>query len=69
MSGKRKIGDVELDNYHYHEATHTINVVIDMIDRQLLRHPVVKLEKESRHDIDKAVEYLYDAYQKLALKY
>lgn len=69
MSEKRKIGDIVLDDFHYHEVAHVLNVAINLIDNEILQHPVIKLEKEPRHDIDKAVEYLYDAYQKLALKY
>lgn len=69
MAEKRKVGGVVLDDFHYHEAVHVIHVVMDLIDSQIIQHPVLKLEKDASKDIDKAVEYLYDAYQKLAVKY
>ena len=69
MSSKKKVGDIELDDFHYHEVVHTLDLVLGLIDRTLIQHPVLKLEKEARQDVEKATDYLFDAYQKIAVKY
>ena len=68
-SKKKKLGDVELDDFHYHEVVHTLNLVLELIDNQLIQHPVLKLEKEARMDVEKATDLLFSAYQKVAKKY
>ena len=35
-SKKKKLGDVELDDFHYHEVVHTLNLVLELIDNQLI---------------------------------
>ncbi len=42
---------------------------MDVIDKQLIQHPVLKLEKEARREIEKATDHLFEAYQQLAQKY
>ena len=42
---------------------------MDVIDKQLIQHPVLKLEKETRREIEKATDHLFEAYQQLAQKY
>ena len=69
MAKKTKLGGIELDDFHYHETVHTINLLMDVIDKQLIQHPVLKLEKESRREIEKATDHLFEAYQQLAQKY
>lgn len=69
MSNKKKVGDIELDDFHYHEVLHTINLLMGLIDDSLIQHPVLKIEKEVRHSVEKATDNLFDAYQKIAKKY
>lgn len=66
---KKKLGDLELDDFHYHEVVHTLNLVLGLIDETLIQHPVLKLEKEARQDVEKAADHLFAAYQKVAIKY
>ena len=69
MSSKKKVGDIELDDFHYHEVVHTLNLVLGLIDEALIQHPVLKLEKEARQEVEKAADHLFAAYQKVAIKY
>lgn len=69
MAKKNKLGDLELDNFHYHEVVHTINLLIGLIDESLIQHPVLKLEKEARREVEKATDHLFEAYQKIVQKY
>jgi hypothetical protein len=69
MAKKNKIGDIELDDFHYHEVVHTIHILMGLIDDTLIQHPVLKAEKEARKEIEKATDHLFDAYQKLVVKY
>tara|TARA_B100001287_G_C22626298_1_gene502695 strand:+ start:762 stop:971 length:210 start_codon:yes stop_codon:yes gene_type:complete len=69
MAKKNKLGDLELDDFHYHEVVHTINLLMGLIDESLIQHPVLKLEKEARRDVEKATDHLFEAYQKIAKKY
>ena len=68
-SKKKKLGDVELDDFHYHGVWHTLKLGLELIDNQLIQHPVLKLEKEARMDVEKATDLLFFAYQKVAKKY
>lgn len=69
MSSKKKVGDIELDDFHYHEVVHTLDLVLGLIDENLIQHPVLKLEKEARQEVEKATDHLFAAYQKVAIKY
>lgn len=69
MSSKKKVGDIELDDFHYHEVVHTLDLVLGLIDKTLIQHPVLKLEKEARQEVEKATDHLFAAYQKIAIKY
>lgn len=69
MAEKRKVGGVVLDDFHYHEAVHTLNVTMSLIDSEILQHPVLKLEKDACGEIDTAMEHLMLAYQNLSTKY
>lgn len=69
MSSKKKLGDLELDDFHYHEVVHTLNIVLGLIDETLIQHPVLKIEKEARGEVEKATDHLFAAYQKIATKY
>ena len=69
MAKKNKLGDLELDDFHYHEVVHTINLLMGLIDESLIQHPVLKLEKEARREVEKATDHLFEAYQKIVQKY
>ena len=58
-----------LDDIHYHEVVHTLDLVLGLIDETLIQHPVLKLEKEARQEVEKAIDHLFAAYQKIAIKY
>ena len=53
-----------LDDIHYHEVVHTLDLVLGLIDETLIQHPVLKLEKEARQEVEKATDHLFAAYQK-----
>ena len=42
---------------------------MDVIDTKLIQHPVLKLEKEARREVEKAADHLFEAYQQLVKKY
>lgn len=69
MAKKNKLGNLELDDFHYHEVVHTINLLMGLIDESLIQHPVLKLEKEARREVEKATDHLFEAYQKIVKKY
>tara|TARA_Y100001958_G_scaffold122018_1_gene89265 strand:+ start:5062 stop:5271 length:210 start_codon:yes stop_codon:yes gene_type:complete len=69
MSGKKKLKGIELDDFSYHEVVHTLNLMLGLIDASLIQHPVLKLEKEVRQEVEKATDHLFEAYQKIAQKY
>ena len=69
MAKKNKLGDLELDDFHYHEVVHTINLLMGLIDDSLIQHPVLKLEKEARREVEKETDHLFEAYQKIVKKY
>lgn len=69
MSSKKKLKDIELDDFSYHEVVHTLNLMLGLIDASLIQHPVLKLEKEVRQEVEKATDHLFEAYQKIAQKY
>ena len=68
-SKKKKISGIELDDFHYHEVVHSLNLILNLLDNELIQHPVLKIEKEARRDVEKATDNLFEAYQKLAKKY
>ena len=69
MSSKKKVGGIELDDFHYHEVVHTLSLMMSLVDNELIQHPVLKIEKEARQEVEKAAEHLWEAYQKIAKKY
>lgn len=68
-SKKKKVGGIELDDFHYHEVVHTLHLLMGLIDDSLIQHPVLKLEKEARQEIEKATDHLFEAYQQIVKKY
>jgi len=62
-SKKRKIGKIQLDDYHYHELLDRLYVVMSIIDDHLIQHPVCKIETDIKDHIDNAVDQLSMAYQ------
>ena len=65
MPQSKKIG-IELDDYHYHEVMDRLSVIMDNIDRQLMQHPVIKVETEVKDLVDEGLTTLYKAYVKAA---
>jgi hypothetical protein len=53
----------KLTEFHYHEALDRSSVVLDMVDRHLIQHPVCKLDKEVSKLIEEAADKLFEAYQ------
>lgn len=65
---RKKIGGIELDDYHYHEMVDRLSVVMDIIDNSLVQHPIGKIETELKEEITLAFDHLYKAYQIAAKK-
>tara|TARA_B110001450_G_C17372771_1_gene380373 strand:+ start:297 stop:509 length:213 start_codon:yes stop_codon:yes gene_type:complete len=59
-----KIG-IKLNDLQYHEALDRLNITIQTIDRNLIQHPVLKLETEIKNLVEEAQTKLFEAYQKL----
>jgi hypothetical protein len=53
----------KLDEFHYHEMTDRLSVVMMVIENNLVQHPVAKLNKEIQTLIDEANDKLAEAYQ------
>jgi hypothetical protein len=53
----------KLDEFHYHEMTDRLNVVMMVIENNLTQHPVAKLNKDIQNLIDDAHDKLFEAYQ------
>jgi len=53
----------KLDEFHYHEMTDRLSVVMTVVDNNLTQHPVAKLNKDIQKLIDEAQNKLYEAYQ------
>lgn len=53
----------KLTHLHYHEALDRSSVILDMVDRHLIQHPVCKLDKEVAKLVEEAATKLYEAYQ------
>ena len=62
-SKKKKIGKIQLDDYHYHELLDRLHVIMCTIDDHLIQHPVCKIETDIKDHIVNAVDQLYMAYQ------
>ena len=60
-----KIG-IELDDFHYHEVMDRLSVIMDNIDRQLMQHPVLKLETEIKNQVDEGLTILWKAYNQVS---
>jgi len=52
-----------LDKFHYHEAVDRLNVIMSNCEGHLMQHPVIKIELEVKQNVEKAIEYLWKAYQ------
>jgi hypothetical protein len=52
----------ELDEFHYHEVLDRLTLVGDIIERHLIDHPVMEQHKAVRDLIEKANEYIAEAY-------
>jgi hypothetical protein len=61
-SKKKKIGKIELDDYHYHELLDRLHVIMSTIDDHLIQHPVCKIETNIKDHITNAVDQLVMAY-------
>ena len=57
-----------LDEFHYHEATDRLHIVMSTIDDHLIQHPVCKLYKEISNRIEQAQSLLFEAYQMVGQK-
>ena len=65
MAQKSKKIGIELDDYHYHEVVDRLGCIMDNVDRQLLQHPVLKLETEVRDHVNAGLDELWHAYNKI----
>lgn len=53
----------KLTQFHYHEALDRSSIVLDILDRHLIQHPVCKLDKEVAILIEEAAVKIHEAYQ------
>lgn len=53
----------KLTQFHYHEALDRAYILGDMVDRNLIQHPVCKLDKEINQLVEEAAMKLFEAYQ------
>lgn len=54
-----------LDEFHYHEVLDRLHVITCTCEDHLMQHPVVKLEKNVKQNVEKAIEHLWKAYQQV----
>lgn len=55
----------KLTEWHYHEALDRAYMIGDIIDRNLIQHPVCKLDKEVNALVEEASMKIFEAYQLL----
>lgn len=60
ISNKHKLTEL-----HYHEALDRASILLDGIDRNLIQHPVVKLDKEVAKLVEEAANKMAEVYQLL----
>ncbi len=60
---KKKIGDVELDDLHYHELMDRLSVVMETLDNSIVQHPAAKIETTIKDEITTGYDHLFKAYQ------
>ena len=53
----------KLDEFHYHEMTDRLSLIMSMIDMHLHQHPVAKLNKDVSALIEEAHSKVFEAYQ------
>jgi len=54
-----------LDQFHYHEMMDRTSMLMQTCEHHLLQHPVAKIEREVKQNIETAIEYLWKAYQQV----
>lgn len=59
---------LKLTKFHYHEALDRSAIMLDMIDRYLIQHPVCKLDKDVANLVEEAADKMFEAYQLLGKK-
>ena len=52
-----------LDEFHYHEMLDRLHMILSISEDHLLQHPVAKVERDVKQNIEKALEHLAEAYQ------
>lgn len=60
---RKKIGDIELDDFHYHEMMDRLSVIMESLDSSIMQHPIGKIEKEISDEVELAFNHLFKAYQ------
>ena len=58
----------KLTEWHYREALDRAYMLGDSIDRNLIQHPVCKLDKEVNALVEEAAMKLFEAYQLIGHK-
>lgn len=56
----------KIDAFHWHEAIHTVSILEDIFDRQLLQHPVIERDAYLKGLADDAHRAIYELYQAIA---
>lgn len=66
-SRKKELGNISLDDNHYHEVLDRLHLVMSIIDDHLIQHPVCKIETDIKDLITDAQYKLWEAYQSIDL--
>lgn len=56
---------IELTELHWHEALDRTSIVMDMMARYLMEHPVYEQNKELGEKLNSAHQIIFDLYQEI----
>ena len=57
-----------LDEFHYHEALDRTNLICDILEQQILPHPVFEKHEDLKKEMEDAIGVLYKVYSKVGKK-
>ena len=58
----------KIDEFHYHEMVDRLYMMMEIIDSQLLAHPLTEEDSELKQEIEKVIDILYKQYQRIGCK-
>ena len=57
-----------LDEFHYHEALDRTHLICNIMEEQILTHPVFEKHKDLKKAMEDAIDSVYSVYSKVAKK-